>query len=64
MQDQSLDGEDSLEECMVSRSSILAGKIPWTEEPGGWATAHGVAKSWTLKQLGMSMLWVSTHDNT
>ena len=26
--------EDSLEKGMVTRSSILAWKIPWTEEPG------------------------------
>ena len=28
--------EDHLEEEMTTHSSILAGKIPWTEEPGGW----------------------------
>ena len=27
--------EDPLEEEMATRSSILAWKIPWTEEPGG-----------------------------
>ena len=27
--------EDPLEKEMGSHSSILAGKIPWTEEPGG-----------------------------
>ena len=26
--------DDSLEQEMATRSSILAGKIPWTEEPG------------------------------
>ena len=31
----SLDGEDLLEEEMTTCSSILARKIPWTEEPGG-----------------------------
>ena len=31
----SLDGEDSLEEETATHSSILAGIIPWTEEPGG-----------------------------
>ena len=30
----SLDQEDSLEEGMATHSSNLAGKIPWTEEPG------------------------------
>ena len=28
-------------------SSILAWRIPWTEEPGGLHTVHGVAKSQT-----------------
>jgi len=32
---QSLDQEDPLEEGMVTHSSILTRRIPWTEEPGG-----------------------------
>ena len=32
---QSLGQEDPLEEEMTTRSSILAWRIPWTEEPGG-----------------------------
>jgi len=32
---QSLGQEDPLEEEMVTNSSILAGEIPWTEEPDG-----------------------------
>ena len=32
---QSLGWEDPLEEEMVIHSSILAQKIPWTEESGG-----------------------------
>ena len=32
---QSLGQEDPLEEEMAARSSILARKIPWTEEPSG-----------------------------
>ena len=31
----SLGWEDSLEEGMATHSSILAWRIPWTEEPGG-----------------------------
>ena len=31
----SLDGEHALEEEMATHSSILACRIPWTEEPGG-----------------------------
>ena len=29
--------EDSLEEGMATYSSILAWRIPWTEEPGGYS---------------------------
>ena len=37
--------EDALEKEMTTRSSILAWKIPWTEEPGG--PQSEVAKSQT-----------------
>ena len=32
---QSLGQEDPLEEGMATHSSVLAYRIPWTEEPGG-----------------------------
>ena len=32
---QYLSQEDPLEEGMATHSSILAWRIPWTEEPGG-----------------------------
>ena len=49
----SLGWEDPLEEGMAAHSSILAWRIPWTEEPGG-ATVYGVSKSQTrVKQLSM-----------
>ena len=32
---QFLGGEDPLEKEMATHSNILAGKIPWAEEPGG-----------------------------
>ena len=35
MQDWFLGWEDPLKEKMATRSSILAWRIPWTEEPGG-----------------------------
>ena len=35
--------EDSLEKEMATHSSILAWRIPWTEDPGQ-ATVHGVAR--------------------
>ena len=40
---QSVAQEDPLEEEMATHSSIVAGIIPWTEEPDG--LVHGVAKS-------------------
>ena len=42
----SLGWTDPLEKEMATHSSILAGRIPWTEEPGG-ATIHGITKSRT-----------------
>ena len=48
----SLGREDPLEEGMVTHSSFLAWRIPWTEEPGGLHIVQGVAKSLIqLKQL-------------
>ena len=35
MQVQPLGQEDLLEEGIATHSSIIAWKIPWTEEPGG-----------------------------
>ena len=46
---QSLGWKEPLEKEMATHSSILAWRIPWTEEP---SRLHGVAKSQTqLKQL-------------
>ena len=44
---QSLGREDSLEEEMATHCSILAYRIPWTEESGGLHIVHGVTKSRT-----------------
>ena len=41
---QSLDREDPLEKGLATHSSILARKIPWTEEPGR-LLSMGVANS-------------------
>ena len=43
----SLDQEDPLEKEMATHSSILAWRMPWSEEPGG-LQVHGVTKSQTL----------------
>ena len=45
----------SLEEEMASQSSILAQRSPWTEEPGGLHTVHGVAESDTTKHTNTEM---------
>ena len=46
---QSLGQEDPLEEGMATHSSILAGRIPWTEEPDG-ATVHSVTE-WATTEV-------------
>ena len=38
---QSLGQEDPLEKEMATRSSILAWRIPWAEEPGGLHIGRG-----------------------
>jgi len=43
---QFLGRENLLEKEMATTSSILAWKIPWTEEPDQ-ATSHEVANGWT-----------------
>ena len=43
---QSLGQEDILEKEMTTHSSILAWRIPWTEEPGGLQSMWS-QKSWT-----------------
>ena len=44
---QSLGKEDPLEKGMAAHSSVIAWRTPWTEEPGGWATVHGVTEGRT-----------------
>ena len=51
----SLNWEDPLEKGMATHSSILARRIPWTEEPGG------------LQSMGKHRVrhdWMSTHIRT
>ena len=43
MRVQSLGGKDPLEEGKAPHSTLLAWKIPWTEEPDG--LVHKMAKS-------------------
>ena len=47
----SLGWEDPLEEGMATHSSILAWRIPWTEEPGGLQSmgSQRVGHNWAIK---------------
>ena len=45
--------EDPLEEKMATHSSVLAWKIPWTEEPGGLQSMG--SKSWTRLSDGRTL---------
>ena len=46
----SLGREDPLEKEMATHSSILAWRIPWTEEPGGLHSPRGCKESETAEQ--------------
>ena len=52
----SLGGEDLLEEEMVTHSSVLAWRSPWTEEPGG-------LQSMRLQESGMTEQLSTAHSN-
>ena len=39
---QSLGQKDTLEKGMATHSSIVVWRIPWAEEPGGWATVQSM----------------------
>ena len=49
---QSLGRKDPLEKGMATHSSILAWKIPWTEEPNGLQSIESQSQT-QLKQLSM-----------
>ena len=48
MQILSLGQEDPVEKEMATHSSILAGIIPWTEEPGG-------LRPWVSQRVGLNL---------
>ena len=63
MQVRFLGWEDPLQKNVATHSSILAWRIPWTDEPGLQPTVHGVAKSWIqLKQVSSHKHFRSTDD--
>ena len=54
---QSLGWEDALEEGMATHSSILAWRIPWTEEPGGVQSITSFISPLYGKQ--MEFIWIT-----
>ena len=67
MQLQSLGREDSLEEGMATHSSILAWRIPWTEDLVGyslWACSLGQDWSKLAATIHVLMYWISCLFNT
>ena len=53
MQVQALGQEDFLEEGVATHSSVLAWRIPWTEEPGRLQVRMDTGSRTRLKQLSM-----------
>ena len=53
---QSLRREDLLVKGMASHSSILAWRIPWTEEPGGLYSPWGPEELCRTEGLTLSLL--------
>ena len=47
----SLGWEDPLEEGTATHSSILAWRIPWTEEPGGLPSIESVESNCTVYRV-------------
>ena len=57
MRVQSLGWEDPLEDGMTTRSSLLAWRIPWTEEPGR-------LQSVGLHRVGHDLIDLAQHSTT
>ena len=57
----SLGREDLLEKRMVTQSSILAWRIPWTEEPGGlqFMGSQRLGDDWEPNTLTWSLTSIS-----
>ena len=55
----SLGWEDPLEKGMAAHSSILAWRIPWTEEPGGLQSMRSprVRHDWATKYESRGSVW-------
>ena len=58
---QSLGREDALEEGMAAHASILAWRIPWTQEPGGGYSPWGRTESNITEVTRPGMAWCQYH---
>ena len=54
--------EGSLEKEMATHSSILAWRIPWTEEPGGLQSMGSQKESDMTQQLNNTYTYTHTHQ--
>ena len=56
-------GKIPKEQCMAIHSSIIAWRIPWTEEPGGlWSRgSQRVGHNWATKQQQHDQLSMHNH---
>ena len=59
---QFLGWENLLEKEMTTHSSILAWKIPWTEEPSRLQSVHWVANGWTRLSNFLSLFTLGWLD--
>ena len=58
----SLGWEDPLEKATATHSSILAWRIPWTEEPGRLYSPWGCKELDTTKRLSLAQLLITRED--
>ena len=63
---QSLSWEDPLEEGMATHSSVVAWKIPWTEEPGSLQSmgSQRVGHDWATSLLHFASLSVKYYEGS
>ena len=63
MQVPSLGGEDPLEEGMATHSSILAWRIPWTEEPSGLQSTGSQRAGHNWSNLACTNLFIKQEES-
>ena len=52
----------SLEKGLATYSSLLAWRIPWTEESDGLYIVHGVLESDMTERLTLTLSFASSYD--